>query len=536
MKTSLYRNAVRGVLCSLLPLLALLFTELPVAAAWSGQSAAGVAPLSGPDVASIDAFVSSQMQANRIPGLSLGIVHGTQMVHLQGFGAADATGRMVTPQTPFLIGSMSKSFTALAVMQLVEAGKVALDTPVQRYLPWFRVADPTASARITVRQLLHQTSGIPANSEHELKDGFLSTGNETLEQYVRGLKTLVLDRPVGASFEYANTNYSVLGLIVQTVSGQSYETYMQQHLFSPLQMSHSFASEQDARRDGLAQGYQLWFGFPFPTSMPYLRDLLPAGYIISTAEDMAHYLIAQMSGGRFENASVLSSAGMATMHAPAAVMFPGTSYGMGWANGPINGVQTIWHNGSTGNFYSDMILVPESQWGIVVLSNESGLTALLSGSVENIAGGVMNMLVGQKPPPSGPAVGTLYLIIDSILVLISALVLWSALRLSRWSEEFGRRWRQPGRWKRGFNIVRVGLRLVWELVFPALLLALPILNNYITWRGLFFNAPDIVSWLLVIFALLLITAIIRAVLMVRVLRRASVDRPVVTPAPVPNLV
>jgi CubicO group peptidase (beta-lactamase class C family) len=110
MKTSLYRIAVRGILCSLLPLLALLFPVLPVATARSGQSAARVAPLSGPDVASIDAFVSSQMQANRIPGLSLGIVHGTQVVHLQGFGAADATGRMVTPQTPFIIGSVCKFY------------------------------------------------------------------------------------------------------------------------------------------------------------------------------------------------------------------------------------------------------------------------------------------------------------------------------------------------------------------------------------------------------------------------------------------
>ena len=433
-----------------------------------------------------------------------------------------------------MIGSMSKSFTALAVMQLVEAGKVELDAPAQRYLPWFRVSDPTASARITVRQLLNQTSGIPANSENELKEGFLSTGNETLEQYVRGLKTLVLDRPVGASFEYANTNYSVLGLIVQTVSGQSYETYIQQHIFSPLQMSHSFASEQDARRDGLAQGYQLWFGFPVPTTMPYPRDLLPAGYIISTAEDMAHYLIAQMSRGRFENASVLSPAGMATMHAPAAVMFPGTSYGMGWANGPINGVPTIWHNGSTGNFYSDMILVPKSQWGIVVLSNESGLPALLTGSVEAIAGGVMNRLVGQKTAPSGPSLGTIYLILDSILVLITALVLWSMLRLPRWYAQSGRRWPQMSRLKRGFKLGRVGLRLTWELILPALLLGLPLLNGYLAWRTLFINAPDIVSWLLVILTLLLITGIIRAVLMVRVLRRASVDRPAMTPSPAPN--
>ena len=536
MKTSLYRSAVRGVLCSLLLLLTLLFTVLPVAAARGGQSTAGAAPLSGPDVAGIDAFVSSEIQANRIPGLSLGIVHGTQIVHLHGFGAADASGRLVTPQTPFLIGSMSKSFTALAVMQLVEAGKVELDAPVQRYLPWFRVADPTASTRITVRQLLNQTSGIPANSEYELKEGFLSTGSETLEQYVRGLKTLALDRPVGASFEYANTNYSVLGLLIQTVSGQAYETYMQQHIFAPLQMSHSYASEQDARRDGLAQGYQVWFGVPFPTAMPYLRELLPAGYLISTAEDMAHYLIAQLNGGRFENTAVLSAAGVATLHAPAAVMFPGISYGMGWANGPINGVPTIWHNGSTGNFYSDMILVPKSQWGIVVLSNESGLPSLLTGSVEGIAAGVMNMLVGRKPASAGLSVGVLYLIVDGLLVLISALVLWSVLRLPRWSKQFGRRWRRPGRVKRGFTLVRLGLRLLWELLLPALLLGLPLLNGYLTWRGLFFNAPDLVSWLLVILALLLIAGIIRLVLMVRVLQRgASMDSPAVTPSPAPNL-
>jgi CubicO group peptidase (beta-lactamase class C family) len=535
MKKRLFRSAMSGVFCSLLLLLALLFTVLPVAAAQSRQSVSGVVPLSRPNIASIDAFVSSKIQANRIPGLSLGIVHGTQIVHLQGFGAADATGRMVTPQTPFILGSTSKSFTALAVMQLVAAGRVELDAPVQHYLPWFQVADPASSARITVRQLLNQTSGIPANSENEQKEGFQSTGNETLEQYVRGLKTLVLDRPVGVSFEYANTNYSVLGLIVQMVSGQSYETYIQQHIFAPLQMSHSFASEQDARRDGLAQGHQLWFGFPFPTAQPYPRDMVPAGLLISTAEDMAHYLIAQINGGQFEHTAVLSQAGIAALHAPATVASPGTSYGMGWYNGPINGVPTIWHEGSTLNFTSYMILVPQSQWGIVVLSNEGGLPTELTSSVENIAAGVMTLLVDRKLPPAGPSVGTLYLIVDGLIVLISALAILSALRLPRWYEQFGRRWRQTGRWKRGFTIGRLGLRLVWELILPALFLGLPLLIGYLTWRTLKLTAPDIVWWLLVICTLMFITAIIRLALTVRVLQRASVNRPAVVPSAVPTL-
>src|SRR5581483_11570000 len=107
-------------------------------------SAAGAAPAPSPspDFCAIDAFVSTTLRDRGVPGAALAIVRGDQVVHLRGFGVADQSGRAVTPQTPFRIGSNSKGFTALAIMQLVEQGKVALDAPVQRYLPWFRLADP----------------------------------------------------------------------------------------------------------------------------------------------------------------------------------------------------------------------------------------------------------------------------------------------------------------------------------------------------------------------------------------------------------
>lgn len=112
----------------------------------------------------IDAYVEEQMHHLNIPGVSLAIVEGDQIVHLRGFGQARPDGETSAPQTPFLIGSLTKSITALAVMQLVEAGKIELDAPVQGYLPWFRVADPLASAQITVRHLLNQTSGLSTSS------------------------------------------------------------------------------------------------------------------------------------------------------------------------------------------------------------------------------------------------------------------------------------------------------------------------------------------------------------------------------------
>jgi len=123
-------------------------------------SAAGASSESAPDFAAIDHYVQKEMKQTRMPGVALGVVKADEIVHLKGFGKADSSGRAVRPQTPFIIGSLSKSFTALAIMQLVEAGKLELDAPVQRYLPWFRVADEEASARITVRELLNHTSGL----------------------------------------------------------------------------------------------------------------------------------------------------------------------------------------------------------------------------------------------------------------------------------------------------------------------------------------------------------------------------------------
>jgi CubicO group peptidase (beta-lactamase class C family) len=227
-----------------------------------------------PGFAAIDRFVRSEMDAQRIPGLALGIVHGDRIVHVRGFGEADSSGRAVSPETPFIIGSLSKSVTSLAVMQLVEAGKVDLDASVQRYIPWFRVAGEEASARITVRHLLNHTSGLSTKTGRSFQ-GNGDTSDGALERAVRKLRTVQLTMPVGATYQYSTINYSVLGLVVQTVSGQSYERYIQEHIFGPLDMGHSFTSEADAEPQGLATGHHYWFGRPAAADLPYNRGLLP---------------------------------------------------------------------------------------------------------------------------------------------------------------------------------------------------------------------------------------------------------------------
>jgi CubicO group peptidase (beta-lactamase class C family) len=203
------------------------------------------------DFDAIDAYVQEQIQEMRIPGAALGIVKGDKIVHLEGFGNADDSGREITPQTPFKIGSTSKSFTALAIMQLVEDGKVDLDAPVQRYIPWFRVADPAASKHITVRNLLNQTSGIPtaAGLTYMYKD---DGSKDALENEVHGARDVEVTHSPGKVHQYSNLNYTTLGLIVQMVSGQPYEQYVKEHILAPLDMNNTYMFVPEAERHGLA--------------------------------------------------------------------------------------------------------------------------------------------------------------------------------------------------------------------------------------------------------------------------------------------
>ncbi len=391
---------------------------------------------SAPKFAAVERFVRDEMAAQRIPGLALGIVENDRIAYLRGFGKADDSGRPVTPRTPFIIGSIAKSFTALATMQLVEAGKIELDAPVQRYLPWFRVADEAASGSITVRHLLNHTSGLSTRTGRTFQ-GNGDVSDAALERTVRKLSSVELTAPVGQTYQYSTVNYAVLGLIVQTVAGRSYESYVRTEILEPLQMRGSFTSAAAAEHHGLATGYHYWFGRPRAADLPYNRGLVPAGYLISDAEDMSHYLVAQLNHGRYRSASVLSPDGVDELHRPA-VQTPetGTSYGMGWFVGPINGIPAIHHQGETFNFHANAVLVPRSRTGVIVLVNaENSIDLFLSGRMGTISEGVTSLLEGRDParPPSTISTFVVYMVLFGTLLLqMRGIVRWvGALRRGR---------------------------------------------------------------------------------------------------------
>jgi CubicO group peptidase (beta-lactamase class C family) len=342
----------------------------------------------------VDAYIGAKMEELRIPGAALVIVQGDRIVHLKAFGVADGSGRLVTPQTPFFTGSTGKSITALAIMQLVEAGMMELDAPVQTYLPWFRVADANASQIITVRHLLNMMSGIPRSiGQEQLANTDLS--DSAIENNVRALAKIELILPPGERFEYSNANYVTLGMIIQAVTGQSYETYIGEHIFQPLDMQNSFASKTEAEQNGLAVGYQKWFGIPVASpNLPFSRGSLPAGELILSAEDFGHYLIAQLNNGNYQGVSLLSPSGITEMHQPPVnTLGVTTSYGMGWEVQHFQTVQVLAHDGAVPGYTTAMFLVPEKNLAIAMVMNT--YNPILGFRVSRVPGNILRMLLGQ---------------------------------------------------------------------------------------------------------------------------------------------
>jgi CubicO group peptidase (beta-lactamase class C family) len=418
----------------------------------------------------IEAHVERQIDKLNIPGAALAIVEGDEISHLRGFGRARPGGEAPTPHTPFLIGSLTKSFTALAVMQLAEDGKVELDAPVQRYLPWFRVADSQASAQMIVRHLLNQTSGLPQLSGLRPLTDF-DDSPDASERQARALSTLVLTRPVSSAWEYCNMNYNLLGLIVEVASGESYETYIHNHIFAPLEMTHSYTSQAEAKQGGMAVGHRYWFAIPFAVpNMPIPRGSLAGGELICSSEDMARYLIAHLNEGRYGDVQILSPAGIDELHRPAVEAkmtgIPFGHYGMGWIIAETGQTKIVWHSGTCPDFFAYMAILPEQKKGVVLLINANHLMMDKTTFTE-VGEGVTKMLAGERSIPN--RFGAVPRALRSLPLIPALQIVGVAATLRRL-----RRWRQyPNSHPSGAR--KWGRYMLLPLI-PDLLVSLPLVG------------------------------------------------------------
>src|SRR5579859_7238666 len=429
------------VLGSLLSFIVCLILMLPsgASAAPAGSPATTIGKTTSTQ---IENYVQQQASASHIPGTAMGIVNGSQPVWLRGFGNS-------TADTSFFLASLSKSFTALAIMQLVDQGKVNLDAPVRTYIPWFKIGDGSESSAITVLQVLDQTSGIsPQAGLTELN----FTPATTYVQAIQGFETFPLTARPGTLFQYSNANYTIAGYIVQQASGQSYTKYVQQHIFVPLAMTHTYAMSGTVREPGLTRGNLTWFGLmSLPVTDSFAPPSVPAGAgIISSASDMTHYLIAQMNGGVYNGTRIVSAKAMQEMHAPLSpvnvqgLIPDATSYGLGWGVGTISGLPVIVHSGQTRDFDAEMAILPEQKIAVVVLMNQQ--PQFLINYNDQLYEGVMQGITTGTFPSIGQAFHVFYGVVDAIVLATLILMIRSFWRTGRWVQKFRGRVTRIGFW------------------------------------------------------------------------------------------
>ena len=453
-----------------------------------GASPEGLEPTGDELAARMDAYLAANFPRAGAPGLAVAVVDAGGVRYLRTFGdCPDA-------DAPFVVGSLSKSFTAVAVMQLVEQGAVDLDAPASRYAPGYDVPD-----EVTVRSLLNQTSGFGAyDSLAEAADGELG---ETF-----------------GTFSYANANYDLLGRVVEGASGEDYARYLDEHVLEPLGMASTTADPARAEALGMVPGHRDWFGLPVADGFRHAQGDgawggPASGYVASSARDMASYLRMYLNGGMGgDGARVLSADSVRRMFLDRVPDPEGdTYYGMGWTSFSWDdGELVLSHDGQVENYTASMCLLPERGIGIVALSDANDNAG---GNIRffDLVGGAVSVAIGGTGQPMDDAwtwawrqrVDVLYA--SALLLAVSPLLL-------------------TGRWRRRLSaacrggvapIVRArSLRMLLvrgvllHVALSACILALPFVWG-VPWRDLLTFSPDVSTVLLASAGLLVVAGAVR---------------------------
>jgi len=364
--------------------LALLGTAVAPAAAQSDRAAL---------VKKLDSLAGSGVLENRAVGIAAAVVRGNDTLLLKGFGKADVEWNIPLPaDAMFEIGSITKQFTAAALLQLRDAGKLSLDDEITKWLPDF---DPRGNT-VTLRRLLDHTSGIKGLTEMP-EFGDLSTNSRFPRDSAYALiKRYPFEFKTGEAQIYNNSAFWLLGLVVEKASGGTYEDYVEKKLFAPLGMTRSMYCNSSENVERRAHGYGVQNGVIRRAPANVHTWPFSAGSLCSTAGDLVTWLKA-LHGGK-----VLSPASYAELIAPAKLN-DGTvlRYGMGIAVGKDSrGLNFIGHGGGISGFVSEATWYPDAQAAIVVLMNSTGNI-----SPGAVAGELAAELLPWKLPEVKPFVG-----------------------------------------------------------------------------------------------------------------------------------
>ncbi|HSO76911.1 MAG TPA: serine hydrolase domain-containing protein, partial [Blastocatellia bacterium] len=362
----------------------------------SGASASVRAASETPDLAAKLAAIENAIDGKRkelgVPGLSLVIVKDDRVIYSKGLGLKDVERHLpVTEKTLFAIGSCSKAFTGMTVLMGVDDGKVSLEDSPKKYLPYFKLQDPNADEKITVRDLLCHRSGLDGT------DLLWYTGVLNREEVIKAVATAKPTTKLGEKFQYQNVMFSAAGEVAARAQRSTWERVVAERIFKPLGMKLSNTSAMENRKaPDFAIGYDIAKKTPRKLAMRDLTNIAPAGAINSNAVDMAKWVRLMLGGGVFEGKRLLSEKSFNEFTTRQITVAGKTGYALGWGVTDWHGHSVLTHSGGIDGFNSLVGVMPDQKLGFALLTNVSsspiGLTA---------RDAIFDNLVGKPEPVAG---------------------------------------------------------------------------------------------------------------------------------------
>ena len=452
----------------------------------------------------IEQYVEEVAENLQIPAVTLALVKDGAIVHTSFFGKAPGQNftnnnsslipitvnisklksneNILGRDTPFLIGSVSKTLTAYGVLKLVEKDLLSLDDPVRQYLPSLGLSEGTNGNELSVKHLLTHQSGIGNFTGMKYADLGL-TGEDAIGEAIQQLLSEKILLQPGERYEYSPANYLLLAGIIEAITGKKYSEYMKKYVFQPLGMENTSTSKKNIIRSGLVQGYQSWFGYPVPTTVGYDNSGAPYGYIAASIKDMATFLAALQKEEEIKS----------EMFKPWVKTSKYTAYGLGARIIDTGEYTLTGHGGANGNFRSEMWLVDSTGWGFVLLTNINH--ALEEGYLMNISAGIASIIAGNDPAPVQKNTPTgRWVFLAIVITLIPISLYW-------WYVIFTKKIVVSNRWF--WRIISVLLT-----VFSIGIIPLFINTMGFPWHTLWLFIPDIVFTLLLFNLILMINAIL----------------------------
>jgi CubicO group peptidase (beta-lactamase class C family) len=344
----------------------------------------------------LEPIIKQVIEQSNMPGFALAIVENQKIVYAAGFGVKSlATREPITAQSLFHMASITKPFVATSIMQLSEKGKIDLDAPVVKYLPYFRIKDDRY-ASITVRQMLSHISGMPDVEDYEWDKP--QYDENALERYVKSLTNKSLIAAPGTKFQYSNMAYEVLGDVIAKVSGKSFEDYVKHHILEPLKMQTSTLLVKRANPQFLTTPHVLGSSYDVEVSkvFPYNRMHSPSSTLYSNVLDMSRWAMANLNRGELDGKRILKSSTYNLMWKPAGEQWQ--QIGISWFLRKYKDYPTVTHSGGDTGFVSNLVLIPEKGIAVVMMSNfDRAPLGVLTQAALDVALGMTPAPVTIKP-------------------------------------------------------------------------------------------------------------------------------------------